>query len=214
MNSNKQERIIYLLRHGSVLQADEERRYIGEIDLPLSREGVEQAHLLHSEFSGKEISAVVCSDLIRCVDTARIVCRGLTDHIIVRSDLREISMGEWEGKSFREIAQKYPEEYQKRGENISTYRIPGAESFTECQARVMRAFFDIMESIKGNVLIVGHAGVNRLLLCYILGMPIENIFRISQDYACVNIVVSNQSKYRIALLNGSCRCGKEALSIY
>jgi alpha-ribazole phosphatase len=204
MNLNKQEKIIYLLRHGSVLQADEERHYIGETELPLSTEGVEQAHLLHSEFSGKEISAVICSDLIRSVDTAGIVCRGLTDNIIVRSDLREISMGEWEGKSFCEIAQKYPEEYQKRGENISTYRIPGAESFRECQSRVIRAFSDIIESIKGNVLIVGHAGVNRLLLCYILGMPIENIFRISQDYACINIVVRNQNEYRVVLLNGSC----------
>lgn len=209
MNSNKQEKIIYLLRHGSVVHGDEERRYIGETDLPLSIEGVEQAHLLHSEFSGKEISAVICSDLIRCVDTARIVCRGLTDNIIVRADLREISMGEWEGKSFREIAQKYPEEYLKRGENISTYRIPGAESFKECQSRIIRVFSDIMEAIKGNALIVGHAGVNRLLLCYILGMPIKNIFRISQDYACINIVVSNQSEYRVVLLNGSCRREKD-----
>ena len=167
MRLNKQEKIIYLLRHGNILQTDRERRYIGHIDLPLSNEGVRQAYLLQSEFNGTEISAAFCSDLIRSIDTARIICQGLTDNLIVRPDLREINMGEWEGKTFREVSQAYPEEYAKRGKNIAGYRIPGAESFAECQTRVIAAFSEIVDRVPGNILIVGHAGVNRLLLCHI-----------------------------------------------
>jgi probable phosphoglycerate mutase len=59
-----------------------------------------------------------------------------------------------------------------------------------------------MSAAKGNILIVGHAGINRLLLCHMLGMPIENLFRFSQDYACINIIVYERGQYCVKLLNG------------
>jgi len=200
--TRKQEKTIYLLRHGNILQTNCERRYIGQIDLPLSAAGVRQAHLLQSEFRGKEISAAFCSDLVRSIDTARIICQGLTTNLIFRPDLREISMGEWEGKTFQEISQAYPDEYAKRGENIACYRIPGAESFGECRERVVEAFHEITKTVEGNILIVAHAGVNRLLLGYILGMPIENIFRITQNYGCINVLTASEGKYHVSLING------------
>ncbi len=202
VGTRKQEKTIYLLRHGNILQTNCERRYIGQIDLPLSADGVRQAHLLQSEFRGKEISAAFCSDLVRSIDTARIICQGLTANLIIRPDLREISMGEWEGKTFREISQAYPEEYVKRGENIAGYRIPGAESFGECRERVVEAFNEITKKVEGNILIVAHAGVNRLLLGHILGMPVENIFRILQNYGCINVITANEGKYHVSLING------------
>jgi len=205
MSSNKRGKNIYLIRHGSILQQGSERRYIGQSDLPLSRDGVWQSQLLHLNFKGKEISTAFCSDLVRSLDTACIICRGITDSVTIRPALREINMGTWEGKSFREIAQAHPGEYRQRGNDIANYRIPGAESFKECQDRILKAFFAIMESVEGNVLIVGHAGANRLLLCHLLGMPIENMFRIAQDYACINILAGTGDNYQVKLLNGTCR---------
>ncbi|MEN6414869.1 MAG: histidine phosphatase family protein [Veillonellales bacterium] len=203
MECNKQARIIYLLRHGSILTKSCERRYIGQSDVPLSGEGVRQAHMLQAEFAGKGISAVFCSDLIRSIATARIICAGLTDNLVIRADLREISMGDWEGKTFNEIAQDYPEEYAERGNNISNYRIPGAESFEKCRSRMAAAFEDIIDSTAGDIIIVGHAGINRVLLCHILGMPLANLFRIYQDYGCINILAGSGGQYRVKLLNGT-----------
>ena len=202
MRGNKQERIIYLLRHGRILPEGSERRYIGQTDVPLSSEGVRQACLLQTEFGGKDISSVFCSDLIRSIDTAKIICESLTKKMVIRADLREIRMGDWEGKTFREIAQCYPEEHAKRGANIASYRIPGAESFGECQSRIIAAFSDIIDATEKDVIIVGHAGVNRVLLCHVLGMPIDNLFRISQDYECINILAGGRGQYRVKLLNG------------
>ncbi|MBP1764075.1 MAG: alpha-ribazole phosphatase [Firmicutes bacterium] len=204
VGTRRREKTIYLLRHGNILQTNCERRYIGQIDLPLSAEGVRQAHLLQSEFRGKEISAAFCSDLVRSIDTARIICRGLTKNLIIRPDLREISMGEWEGKTFSDISQNYPEQYAERGKNIGGYRIPGAESFSECKERVVEAFHEITKTVEGNILIVAHAGVNRLLLGHILGMPIENIFRITQNYGCINVLTGKESQFQVELLNGRC----------
>lgn len=202
MRCKKQERSIYLLRHGSILMENSERRYIGQIDIPLSGEGVRQARFLQSELCGKDIPSVFCSDLIRSIDTAKIICEGTTTNLVIREDLREISMGDWEGKTFKEIAQYYPEEYAKRGTNIASYRIPGAESFEECKSRIITAFSDITDYMEGDFIIVGHAGVNRVLLCHILGMPIEHLFRICQDYGCINILAGGRGQYRVKLLNG------------
>lgn len=202
MPGKKQERLIYLLRHGKIALEQTERVYIGHIDIPLSDAGVCQARLLQERFAGIEIAAVFCSDLTRSVHTAQIIAEKLDMQVQKRRELREISMGDWEGKSFREIAQTYPEEYTKRGNDIANYRIPGAESFAECQTRILAAFTDIVDATEGNLLIVGHAGTNRLLLCHFLGMPLENLFRIAQDYGCVNILLAgNSGQYRVKLLN-------------
>ena len=202
MPGERKQRIIYLIRHGNIVMENNERRYIGQIDIPLSAEGMCQARLLEAELARQELAAAFCSDLTRSVDTARIITEKLNINLTIRRELREISMGDWEGKTFKEIAQAYPEEYVKRGKNIASYRIPGAESFAECQSRILAAFTEIVNATQENILIVGHAGINRLLLCHVLGMPMENLFHITQDYGCMNILVGDKGKYRLKLLNG------------
>lgn len=201
MRHNKQARVIYLLRHGKPVLANNERRYIGQIDIPLSAEGVRQAYLLQAEFAAREIAAVFCSDLVRSVATAEIIAGKLGLRPLIRQDLREIGMGEWEGKTFREIAHRFPDEYARRGNDIAGYRIPGAESFTEGQTRIVAAFTEIAGTTAGNLLIVGHAGINRLLFCHLLGMPLENLFKISQDYGCINMLADHNGQFCLTLLN-------------
>lgn len=195
-------RLIYLIRHGEILIEKQVRRYIGQIDISLSQEGISQAQLVQAQLAKQELTAVFCSDLVRSVETARIIAKPLNLVPIIRRDLREISMGAWEGKTFAEIKQLYPAEYVKRGQEIVDYIIPGGESFAICQNRILAEFSELLSTTVGNILIVGHAGVNRILLCHILGMPLKNLFRISQDYGCINIVAAEKKQYHIKLLNG------------
>ena len=174
-------RVLYLVRHGKIRQEDDQRRYIGQIDLPLAEEGRRQADHLRRRMEHAEIGAAYCSDLTRSRETAEIAAGGRFE-VIVRQDLREISMGEWEGRTLGDVARQFPHEYKARGE-------------------------DIVARSTGNVLIVGHAGVNRLLLCHLLGMPVANLFRIGQDYSCLNIVQSSNSGYQVRLINGRSRSG-------
>lgn len=195
-------RLIYLIRHGKITTEHHERQYIGQIDFPLSNEGIRQARALQSQFASQKLAAVFCSDLMRSVATAEIITEKLSIIPTIRNDLREINMGDWEGKTFREIAQLYPSEYEKRGKNIINYHIPRGETFTECQSRVLAAFTELVNTTADNILIVGHAGINRILLCHILGIPLDNLFRLKQDYGCVNILEDNRMQYQVKLLNG------------
>ncbi|KAF5033768.1 Histidine phosphatase superfamily [anaerobic digester metagenome] len=49
--------------------------------------------------------------------------------------------------------------------------------------------------------IVAHGGVNRVLLCRILGMPLENLFRLEQHYACINVLHAGDGGFRVAAMN-------------
>jgi probable phosphoglycerate mutase len=132
---------------------------------------------------------------------AEIILGGRNIKLCARKDLREISLGEWDGRAVDEIATTFPKEFQERGEHIEGYRVPGGESFADCQVRGWAALEQIVQSSSGNVLIVGHAGINRMLLCHILGTPISNLFRIGQDYGCLNILQFEGSECCLRLLN-------------
>lgn len=193
-------RMIYLVRHGKIERSDE-RRYIGQIDLPLSVEGSGQAKIVQQIIGRSKINAAFCSDLVRSKETAQIIVAPHGIPVAARAELREISLGEWEGCRFDDIAKKFPNEFKARGQDIAYYQVPGGESFADCSKRVVGVFKDILATTKGNVLIVGHAGVNRLILSHILGMPLKNIFRIGQDYGCINIIQCTKSSQQVKLIN-------------
>ncbi|MHB8072703.1 alpha-ribazole phosphatase [Desulfosporosinus fructosivorans] len=194
-------RTIYLVRHGHLQTVDDLRRYIGHSDIPLNEVGILQAYKLQKKIVQAGIQSVYCSDLSRSTQTAEIIVGDKKVPIISRHELREINMGEWEGCSFSDIANRFPNEFKRRGEDIENYCVRGGESFADCRRRVLAVFQEIMETAHGDILVVAHAGVNRLLLCHVLGLPLANIFRLYQDYGCLNIIHHDQAGYRVKLLN-------------
>jgi probable phosphoglycerate mutase len=191
---------LYLVRHGALI-TDKRRRFVGQMDVPLSEEGIAQAHALHDRLKYSGIRQIYCSDLSRSRETAAIIAGGGEIPIVPLWDLREISLGLWEGCAMADIAARYPEAFQARGKDIENYRPQGGESFSDCRTRVLTALEEILAHSNGNTLIVGHAGVNRLILCEALGIPISNLFRIGQQYGCLNVLECGDSGYRVTLVN-------------
>ncbi len=195
------DRIVYLIRHGKLQFADNQRRYIGQLDVPLNEEGLTQTRILGQRLKDADISAVYCSDLSRSRQTAEIIAASKQVEVIVYEQLREIYLGKWEGQTFAEVAKNYPRAYSDWGSDLAYYRVPGGESYADCGRRVVAAFRDILQRSKGNVLISGHIDVNRLLLCYILGLPIRKLYRIGQRHGCINVISCSNSGFRVELIN-------------
>jgi alpha-ribazole phosphatase/probable phosphoglycerate mutase len=79
----------------------------------------------------------------------------------------------------------------------------GGETTIEVRDRVIGAVDTILREHAGQyVAVVAHGGVNRIILCHILGIPLENIFRVEQDYAALNIVEFWEKYPVLKLLNG------------
>lgn len=181
---------IYLVRHGKI-DIGKEKCYIGITDLTLSKEGIVQAQKLKEFFSNIDIEKTYVSPLIRCIQTSDIILENRNVERILMKEFMEINLGQWEGKTFSYIKNYFPEQFKDRGENIETFITPDGESFQQLKKRVIPAFEAIIKKSTGNVLIVTHAGVNRVILSEILSIPIVDMFKINQGYGCVNEIFWN-----------------------
>jgi len=196
--------MIYLLRHGEISHPDG-KRFVGQTDFPLNEKGMSQARQWREVLSGTAFERIYCSDLTRTRRTAEIIASGQAQTAVkiqAVAELREISLGEWDGLLTAEIRERFPEQWQKRGEDFVSYRPPGGESFADVQARAVPFFKQIAAiSADSHSLIVSHAGVIRVILCHILGMPLANLFRLRLDYSCLNMIDCKETAMQLAMMN-------------
>lgn len=195
------ERNIYLVRHGAVEKPGGGKRYIGRLDFALSTQGVRQAELLSEKLKNVPLTAIYCSDLQRSVDTAGIIAWSHGLEPCARQDFREIFLGGWEGLLHEEVMRRYPAEYEERGRDFVHFRPPGGESFLDCANRTIPALYEVLRSTCGDILIVGHAGVNRVLLCHAMGKSMDSLFDIAQDYGCLNRIRYVNQAFELETLN-------------
>jgi probable phosphoglycerate mutase len=190
---------IYLIRHGEITQSSP-RRFVGQSDLPLTDRGREQMRQVAGYLVDRGVRRVLCSPLSRCVESAGILGSALGLEPEVAPNLREIGLGAWEGLTVEEVRQRFPGDYEVRGRDLAGFRPAGGESFADLQRRAWAAFEAVADSNTTQA-IVAHGGVNRVLLCRVLGMPLENLFRLGQDYACVNILHVNGGGCLVGAVN-------------
>ena len=194
---------IHLIRHGQVVGHDQ-KRYNGQIDVALTDQGVEQYHRLKERLADAPISACYTSDLTRCVTGANIICEQFGIEPVRRSELRELNIGIWEGLTWQEIQTSWPEEWQARLADLVHFRVTQGETLLEVEARVMPVINEIVERHEGQeLLVVGHGGVNRVVLLNAIGAPLARMFNIEQSYGCYNIIdYYADGKVTVKLLNG------------
>ena len=192
--------VIYLVRHGSMISVSG-TEYIGQNEAPLNEEGVEQAWALRKWLEPVHFNYAFSSDVSCAKRTCRIIVGNRAQSIEVIPALREICLGDWKGFTFREIEQQFPEDYAARGRDMENWRPPGGESFADFRARVMDAWRGILDRSQGNILLVGHGGVNRIILCDLLGISVANIHNFGQDYGCLNIIDFSRPRMCIKLIN-------------
>ena len=191
---------LYLVRHGAIISVAG-KAFIGQTEAPLSEQGVEQAWALRKWLADIPFTRIISSDLSRSRRTAQIIAGRHAAVIESVPKLREINLGEWDGLSFQEICNRFPDDYAARGRDMENWRPPRGESFADCRVRVHQALGQILSDSHDDVLVVGHAGVNRLILCSILGIPIRNLHNIGQDYGCINILELSSGRTRVQLIN-------------
>ena len=182
---------LYLIRHGET-EGAETKRYKGHIDVPLSENGISQIRKLSEHIvknSSPGLSAVYCSDLSRAVKSAEIIAEPFGVKPVILKDLKERNFGVWEGMSFEEIEEKYPHDFKAWAENPLKFSPLNGETTVEVRDRAMRALDLILEKHKGEeIAVFSHGGVTRVILCELLGMPLECLFRIEQGFAALNII--------------------------
>ncbi len=191
---------LLLVRHAT---AEDRGRFQGHRDVPLTKSGRLELGLICEKCSRHAVSALYSSDLKRARETAEAVARQLGLKVDVRPELREIHFGEWEGLTWRQIAQRHPRLAVRWMERFPLQPIPGGEPLGQFQKRIAKAVSKIVAANRGQcALIVTHAGVIRFTLAKVLGLPARNIFRLAQDPGAMNIVDYVQNSAIVRCING------------
>ena len=179
---------VCLIRHGET-EGAEKNRYKGHIDVPLSDNGIKQIEKLSSYLGAEAFNVVYCSDLDRAIRSAEIIAGPHGLKPVINEGIKERNFGVWEGMSFGEISEKWPDAFNDWAENPLRFSPMEGESTLEARDRAMPAFQKIINNHKEeNIAIVSHGGIIRIILCELLGIPLENIFRIEQDFAALNVI--------------------------
>jgi probable phosphoglycerate mutase len=149
---------------------------------------------------------VYSSDLRRAVESAEILGGRFGIAPVQVPELRERNFGSWEGLRLADIRERHPAEYEAWGRDPWAFRPDGGEGGPDVAARILPAFARLREAhATGPIAVVAHGGVNRIFLAHCLGMPLENLYRIGQAYAAVNLVEFHGGHPVVRLIDGGLR---------
>ncbi|MDP2426191.1 MAG: histidine phosphatase family protein [Candidatus Izemoplasmatales bacterium] len=163
---------IYLVRHGQT-DWNITGRFQGWADIPLDASGIEHAKNVSHFFKDVDIDVLYSSDLIRALQTTSPLSIQKSLPIFVDNRFRELSVGEWEGKNWSELSQAYKEFIERSSKNGFTEAIPGGESLKAFQDRMASGFESMVQRHVGkDIVLVTHGGSIRVLLCYLMNVPL------------------------------------------
>lgn len=165
---------IYFTRHGET-EWNKKGIIQGQLDSPLTEDGIEMAKGLYESSKDIDFDKVYSSDLGRAYDT----CKIISPHrdIIKTKLLREIDVGNWSGKTLKEVETKYRDLHQKYFNSPSSYFREDGESIYDLINRVEKFFEEaIYPEEDEKILIVTH-GVTMVSMFNIMeNIPIENFW--------------------------------------
>lgn len=160
-------RRFFLVRHGQIEQ-HEEKIFLGQTDVPLSLQGRYQAKTAAALLAEMPIhtNRIYSSDLLRASQTAQILKEHMgLQRLLLDKGLREMNLGPWDGKFISEIREQYPDEYEKRGNDLMAYKMgQGSENFFDLQYRAVKTLIRILKKDPfPDLILVTHSGVIRAL---------------------------------------------------
>jgi probable phosphoglycerate mutase len=163
---------LFLLRHGET-EFSRHERFCGSIDAPLTAAGRKMGQLFADSYVSVPWRAIITSTRRRAVATAQPLADRLALPIHQDSRLDEMFFGEWQGLTKKEASARDPAHYS-RWRADPTIGPPAGESPVDVSARA----FDALEDLRarydtGNVLVVSHKTVLRLLLCRLLNIDVR-----------------------------------------
>lgn len=177
---------LILVRHGSTVHSLA-KRFSGRNDLPLDEAGERQAAALGRRDLGP-VAAVVSSPLRRTRQTAEAVAAPLELPVETLDDLVETDFGQWEGATFAEVRDRWPDELATWSGDPDVAP-PGGESFAAVTARVERARDRLLAEHAGStVAVVSHVTPIKTFVRLAVEAPPVALFRIFLDTASVSIV--------------------------
>lgn len=168
----------------------------------LNEEGHKQAQATAERLKPVKLDAIYASHLERARETAQYIAAGRKLDVIVRPNLADLKTGDWTGRSVKQAARtRLWKDIQLRPTHT---RMPGGESFSEMQGRLVNELEKIRAAHpKGAVVVVSHADAIKTIVAHYLKLDLDHFQRIIISPASITIVQADQHMARLLRLNDS-----------
>ena len=169
---------IIMVRHGQSA-SNVKKTFTGQLNAPLTEAGREQARRMAQYLDKYRVDKIYVSSLERAVETAQPIAVRHNCPMEKRDELMEINSGLWQGMTFAEIAEKYPQTYDVWRTDIGKATPEGGETCEELYARVTEFFKKVLETPEETVCLVCHATPIRMMESFILACSADGAQGIS-----------------------------------
>lgn len=183
---------LVLVRHGATDHTTDKRfSGRGGHDPALNNDGLAQVRAVADWLAplGDEIDVVLSSPLRRTRETAEIIAQRLNHPVEVEEGLAEAAFGTWEGLTFHEVQQAYPDDLDAWLGSLDVAPGGHGDSFEEMDRKVRRTRDKILSAFPGKaVLAVTHVTPIKLLVRMALGAPLDAVYKMELAPASVTVI--------------------------
>ena len=188
---------LFLARHG---ETDWNALGIvqGRQDRPLNTKGVEQSKNLATLLRPVSLRRIFCSTLRRTIETALPISLEKNIPLERESKLVEAGLGIFEGQKKNFMSDKYLRKHWQAFTSDEVNIVPagGGESLDMVDMRVRGLVETMLNAVNqtGHLLVVGHRNVNKMIIKNLLGLSLEDGYRVEQKNAWLYIFAPKRSE--------------------
>ena len=181
---------LLLVRHGET-EWNRQKRFQGQIDVPLNNNGHAQARRASEFLANVKIDKAFSSPMLRPKDTAlEILSKHPNIKLELFDELKEISHGLWEGKFEHEIEAEFAGQLDIWQSQPETVQMPEGENLQQVWDRIAIIWQKIVESVPAGetALVVAHDAVNKAILCLLFDFTPEQFWVFKQGNGGVSVI--------------------------
>lgn len=210
---------LYLIRHAEAM-GNVQEFFQGSLDVDISPKGYRQLEELKERFKNIKLDKIYTSPLIRAVKTARMVNYYHHLDLIRNPKIIEINGGDFEGKTWIDLPNLYPEQYHNWKKNQIDFQAPNGESMRDVYNRMVSAMNEIIEeNLNPNkdvtIAVISHGCAIKNYQCYLNHADISYMSNLTwADNSSVSKIIFNSvMDWDIKYLNDSSHLSEENSTI-
>ena len=183
----------HIVRHGQT-DWNVQRRIQGQLESELDEMGIAQAIERGKDFADLPLEAAYCSSSVRTRQTIKHLLGTRSDSVVYLDEFREVCWGIWQGKMWSDIEAAHPEMVEAYHKALPHFRVEGAETPKQTQARGVSAFEALIEKHEdaapdANILIVSHGAIMKKILAHYVGVALTELHTTPQLPNCAHCIV-------------------------
>lgn len=163
---------IYLIRHTTPSLSP--GLIYGRFEVPLTDTFSQEFEAIKNHLP-KNFDSVYSSPSTRCT----LLAQQITLNFITDERLTELNFGDWEGETWDTVNEA---DLQLWMDDFVNVVVPGGESMTQMNTRVLSFWYEILMSSAQKIAVVTHGGVIRLILTHLRNVALADAFEIKVGY--------------------------------